>query len=96
MVKVKVRSIGLVRQVLGSADLEVDVPEGTSIPDLLTHLAELKGEKFAPFAVAPERPTAYAPLRVVVNGRDVGPAEHKERVLAEGDDVLIFLPIAGG
>jgi ThiS family len=80
--KLKVRSIGLVRQALG--------------PDLLHHLAELKGEKFAPFAVEPKQPNPYAPLRVVLNGRDVGPAEHRECTLAEGDDLLLFLPIAGG
>jgi molybdopterin converting factor small subunit len=95
-VKVKVRSIGLIRQVLGSADFEVDVAEGARIPDLLSRLAEEKGEKFAPFAVETKQPTAYAPLRVVVNGRDVGQSEQKERTLADGDDVLIFLPIAGG
>ncbi len=94
--KVKVRSIGLVRQVLGSAELEIEVPLGTSIPGLMNQLAELKGEKFAALAVQPEKPTAYAPLRVVVNGRDVGAAQQGERLLADGDDVLIFLPIAGG
>ncbi len=94
--KVKVRSIGLIRQVLGSADLELDVPEGAKIPDVLQRLVELKGDKFAPFATQPATPTSYAPVRVVVNGRDVGPHQHKTHVLAEGDDVLIFLPIAGG
>ena len=94
--KVKVRSIGLVRQALGAAEIEVDVPEGTACPSLLRHLADLKGEKFAPFAVEPKQPNAYAPLRVVLNGRDVGPAEHRECTLAEGDDLLLFLPIAGG
>ena len=94
--KVRVRSIGLVRQALGAAELEVDVPEGTRVPELLRHIADLKGEKFAPFAVEPKQPNAYAPLRVVLNGRDVGPSEHRECTLAEGDDLLLFLPIAGG
>jgi molybdopterin converting factor small subunit len=94
--RLKVRSIGLIRQVLGAAELDVDVPEGACIPDLLTRLVELKGEKFAPFAVVPKQPTAYAPLRVVVNGRDVGPAQQRAHILVEGDDVLMFLPIAGG
>ena len=94
--KVKVRSMGLVSLVLGAAELEVDVPDGSRVVDLLRHLAELKGEKFAPFAAHPKKPSPYSPVRVVLNGRDVGPAEHQECELSEGDDVLLFLPIAGG
>jgi molybdopterin converting factor small subunit len=94
--KVKVRSIGLIRQVLGSPEIEVEVPEGITIPGLLDQLAQEKGEKFAPFAVQPDVPTSYAPVRIVLNGRDVGPTGREEVVLKEGDDVLMFLPIAGG
>ena len=94
--KLIVRSMGLVSLVLGAAELEVDVPEGSRVVDLLSHLAELKGEKFAPFAAQPSNPNPYAPVRVALNGRDVSPAEYQERILSEGDDVLLFLPIAGG
>lgn len=94
--KIKVRSIGLVRQVMGAPEVEMEVPEGTNIPGLLGRLAEEKGEKFAPFAAQPRVPTAYAPVRIVLNGRDVGPTGREEVVLKEGDDVLIFIPIAGG
>ena len=94
--KVKVRSIGLVRQVLGGPEVEVEVPEGTNIPGLLNQLAEEKGDKFAPFAIQPKAPTAYAPVRIVLNGRDVGPSGREDVVLKEGDDLLMFVPIAGG
>ncbi len=94
--KIKVRSIGLIRQVLGSPEIEVEVPAGTTVTALLNQLAEEKGEKFAPFAIQPAEPTAYAPVRIVLNGRDVGPGQREETVLEEGDDVLMFLPIAGG
>ena len=93
---VKVRSIGLIRQVLGGADLDVVIPEGTNIPGLLNLLARENGEKFAPFAVRADEATSYAPVRILVNGRDVGPAQRTSLLLKEGDDVLIFLPIAGG
>jgi molybdopterin converting factor small subunit len=93
---VTVRSIGLVRQVMGSSQVEVDVPEGTTISGLLMQLAAEKGERFAPFAVETDDKVAYAPLRVMVNGRDLTPAQRKTTVLEEGDDVLMFLPIAGG
>jgi molybdopterin converting factor small subunit len=94
-VKVTVRSLGPIRQVLGAAEVEVTLPEGATFPGLLTKLVEEKGEKFAPYA-RPTEGTLYAPLRIVVNGRDLTPAQGSKLVLADGDDVLIFLPIAGG
>ena len=94
--RVTVRSVGLIRQVLGEAELAVTVPEGTPISGLLTRLAEEKGEEFAPYALEPKESTSYAALRVVINGRDFLPPQYREVVLKEGDDVLIFTPIAGG
>ncbi len=93
--KVKVRSLGLIRQVLGASELELDLPEGATFSFLLTRLVEEKGDGFAPYARVTEK-GAYAPLRIVINGRDLTPAQSRERVLSEGDDVLFFLPIAGG
>jgi molybdopterin converting factor small subunit len=93
--KVKVRSLGLIRQVLGAPEFEVDLPEGSTFTGLLTRLVEEKGDQFAPYAQVTEK-SAYAPLRIVVNGRDLTPSQSREQVLADGDDVLFFLPIAGG
>ena len=93
---VTVRSIGLIRQLLGQAELTVSLPEGTTVGGLLTRLAEERGEKFAPYAASVKKPGAYAPLRVVINGRDILPQQSQSMVLSEGDDVLILLPIAGG
>jgi len=93
---VTVRSIGLIKQLLGQEELQVSLTEGTTVGGLLIRLAEEKGERFAPYAAAAEKPGAYAPLRVVVNGRDIPPQQSLGEALAEGDDVLIFAPIAGG
>ena len=90
------RSVGPLRQVLGGAELELELAQATSISGLLARLAEEKGPGFAPYAAGSKEPTAYAPLRVVANGRDILPAQYEDTVLAEGDDVLIFTPIAGG
>lgn len=94
--KVKVRSIGAIRQVLGQPEVEVSLPEGTTVGGLLDRLAAEKGEAFARYAPDPEQSTAYAPLRVLVNGHDVPLSRSGGTVLDEADDVLIFAPIAGG
>ncbi|MBC7294478.1 MAG: MoaD/ThiS family protein, partial [Thermoleophilia bacterium] len=44
----------------------------------------------------PKEATPYAPLRVMVNGRDIVALEGRQTVLNDGDEVLFFIPIAGG
>ena len=94
--KITVRSIGLIKMLLGDAELEVELPDGAKVTDLLAHLREEKGERFSPFAVEPKEQSAHAPLRVMINGRDIAALEGRHTVLEEGDDVLMFFPIAGG
>jgi molybdopterin converting factor small subunit len=94
--KVTVRSVGLIKMLLGGADVQVTLPDGSTVTDLLARLREEKGEKFSPFAVEPKEASAHAPLRVMVNGRDISALEGRHTVLKDGDDVLMFLPIAGG
>lgn len=96
MVDVKVRGVGLTRQLLGQAEATMAVPDGTTVGGLLDRLAAEKGETFARYAGNPQAPSPYAPLRIVLNGRDLIPREAPQTLLAEGDDLLIFLPIAGG
>ena len=64
----------------GSNAVEIDVPEGASI-----------GEVVAPFQL----PLKMVHL-VLVNGVYVAPAERVTRRLAEGDVLAIWPPIAGG
>ena len=70
--------------------------KGRTVTGLLRFLAEEKSEKMAPFAIEPKGPSGHAPLRVMVNGRDILALEGSASMLAEGDDVLMFVPIAGG
>lgn len=93
---VKVRSIALIKTLLGQAEMDLDLPGGTSIDGLLARLAEVGGEKLAPYLAVPKEESAHAPLRVMVNGRDIGVLEGRRTVLQDGDDILVFIPIAGG
>ncbi len=93
---IKVRGVGVTRQLLGQAEATIPVPDGTTVGGLLDRLAAEKGDTFARYAGNPQAASAYAPLRIVLNGRDLIPREAPQILLAEGDDVLVFLPIAGG
>ncbi|OFW60293.1 MAG: hypothetical protein A2133_10040 [Actinobacteria bacterium RBG_16_64_13] len=94
--KVTVRSISLIKALLGRDDLGVDVPAGTTVDGLLTRLIDIGGQELASYFALPKEESAYAPLRVMVNGRDIAALAGRGTVLGEGDDVLIFIPIAGG
>ena len=93
---VNVRSIGLIKTLLGQGDLTLALAGGDTVRELLGRLAELGGEKLAPYLALPAEESAHVPLRVVVNGRDIVALQGQKTRLHEGDDVLIFIPIAGG
>jgi molybdopterin converting factor small subunit len=95
-VNVGVRSIALIRTLLGKEQIDLSLPEGATIEDLLARLNELGDPKLASFLAEPKEKSAHAPLRIMVNGRDITVLHGRSTVLADGDDILVFIPIAGG
>jgi molybdopterin converting factor small subunit len=96
MATIKVRSIALIRQLLGQAQLDLELPEGATVADVLDRLGAIGGPKLEPILAEPKEKSAHAPLRVMVNGRDIAVLQGRGTVVAEGDDILVFIPIAGG
>lgn len=103
MAEVTVRAIGPLRQLLGGAELVMSVGERATVAELLRRLAEEKGGEFARYVTwvegldgSGDGSAAYSPLRVLLNGRDIFPDKLEESVLAEGDTLLVFSPLAGG
>jgi molybdopterin converting factor small subunit len=94
--KVLIRSVGLVKQLLGQGEFDMAIPEGTDISGLLRIIVEEKSAKMAPYAVEPKTADGHLPVRVIVNGRDIQSLGGRFTVLEDGDEALIFVPIAGG
>jgi sulfur-carrier protein len=95
-VKVRVRSIALIRSLLGGEQIELSLPEGATVEDALARLVEIGDPKLASYLAEPKEKSAHAPLRIMVNGRDITVLQGRNTVVADGDDVLVFIPIAGG
>jgi len=95
-ITVKVRSIALLKTLLGQGELDLSLPEGTQIDGLLSVLTERSEGRLASYLAEPVEKSAHAPLRVMVNGRDTTALAGRQTVLKEGDEVLIMIPIAGG
>ena len=96
MITVRVRTIGLLKTLLQRGDLEVPLADGAVVADLLAAVAAQGGTEVAAHLNAPVRADAHPPLRVQVNGRDIEVLDGRRTVLADGDDVLVLTPIAGG
>lgn len=95
--KVSLRSVGIIKMLIGQAVLDLELPDGTDVSGLLKHLADgEKGDKLAPYLVQPKDPSGHAPLKIVVNGKDINTLGGRQTLLADGDDVLAFMPIVGG
>lgn len=71
------------------------VPAGTALDDALAQVAERGGETLLrQLRGSDGRPEPT--VIVVVNGRVVGAAERGGFLLADGDEILLMPPIAGG
>ena len=94
-ITVKVRSIALLRSLLGQGELDVNLSRGADVAGLMSILIE-RSEGLAPYLAEPVEKSAHEPLRVMVNGRDIAALGGRHTVLQEGDEVLVMIPIAGG
>jgi molybdopterin synthase sulfur carrier subunit len=95
-VNIRVRTILAFKDILGSRELEMDMPEGTTVNDLLRELMRRYGEKLtkALWDVHSNAPARY--VRVMVNGQDIYFIDNLATVLHEGDELLLVPPVGGG
>ncbi|MGH7149759.1 MAG: MoaD/ThiS family protein [Planctomycetota bacterium] len=84
---VAVRSIGPLAAALGGKRVEVELPAGTEVADLLDRLA-----KRSPPAAGLLGAGGRSPAQVFRAGRSLGPADP----LQAGDEVDLVLAVAGG
>lgn len=79
------------RRILGAETLEVDLPEGTRLRDLLNWLGE-RHPPFRAFALSPSDEFLWGQLIVHVNDEIAG----LDTPLRPGDRLDLLPPIAGG
>jgi len=95
-VRVKVRTIGSLKSLLGAGELEFVLPAGSHVGDLLRAIGETSSGTVSRHLMDVDDRLVPPPLRVLVNGRDISVLEGRGTSLHEGDDVLILTPLAGG
>jgi len=93
-VQVTVRTIGPFSDRMGFQQLTIRLA-GHTVNDLLQQLCKERGEQFRN-AVLDEKGNLRSYIKLLVNGRGLHLLQGLKTVLADGDVVAIFPPVAGG
>ena len=96
LMTIKVRTILNLKKIIGSGEVTLLIPPGSTLKALLGILIEKWGQKLATRICEPDgiRPLPY--IRLMVNGRDIAFLNRLDTELQEGDEVLILPPVSGG
>ena len=96
LITLRVRTILTLKKILGKGEVELSVPEGTTLEELLMTMVKRWGDELASHLFEPKSTSVLPYIRLMVNGRDIAFLNRMETVLENGDEVLILPPISGG
>lgn len=96
MITVKVRTILTLKTIMGSGEMELSFPEGSTLGQLISSLVNRCGVELADYLYEPHSKSLRPYIRLMVNGRDIAFLNRMETVLQSGDEVLILPPVSGG
>jgi len=91
--KVRVKAFARFREILGS-DLSIEVPDGAVTATVLAALRERAGDEGG--AIFDETGALRTHVILMRNGRRVSRNDTGTLALADGDEVALFPPVAGG
>jgi molybdopterin synthase sulfur carrier subunit len=96
VIRVKVHTILGLKEILGGREMEIALSRGSTLQALISHMVARWGERLSSRLFEPGSSNLLPRIRVMVNGRDIGFIGGMETVLQEGDEIVIFPPVAGG
>ena len=90
---VKIRFFARFRELLGT-DIVTDVAPGTMFTTLITSIAKKNPEGYA--AIFDENGAFHEFVILMRNGKRIEIADADKTVIADGDEIAVFPPVAGG
>lgn len=96
MITLKIRTILDLKQILGKREVDISVPEKSTLEALLVTMLETWGDELASYLFEPNTTTPLPHIRLMVNGQDIAFLNGMETVLQDGDEILILPPVGGG
>lgn len=88
------KSFGQLRRVLGSQSIEIDVPEQSTIRDVIDRVIAIGGASVRRQVMEGERISGS--MIVLLNKRDIDTLQGANTILNEGDEVAILPHVQGG
>ena len=95
MAKVKVQSFAEIRDALGQDEIEVEVPDGSSIKDVFNKMLEIYGNSFEK-QIWNTLTGKMEPFLVMLNGKTYSSLHDFDTKVKDGDEIAILLPVVGG
>ena len=96
-IKVKIHTILDIKKIIGKGQIEIPVPKGSSVREVVAGLVGTWGEALRSYLLESENPvTIHSHIRLMVNGRDIAFLGGIDTVLEDGDEILILPPVSGG
>ena len=92
--KIQLRSATYISKIIGSRKTNIEMPEPSTLHDLLRELTDIYGQEFYD-AVCDEGGYPENKVAILVNGSSAAAIGGVGILLGDGDDVLI-LPVIGG
>jgi molybdopterin converting factor small subunit len=92
--RVSVGFLGILRDQVGQKSLEVELPDGASFDDLMEAIAPLMEQKIGSWAWDGDK-RRFSPRVVVSRQKAIGSRALTEP-LQDGEEILVFPPLAGG
>jgi molybdopterin converting factor small subunit len=92
--RVSVSFLGILRDQIGQKSLQVDLPDGSSFGDLMVAIAPLMNEKVGTWAWDGKNQRFSG--RIVVSRQKAVGGTDAPAPLVDGEEILVFPPLAGG
>ena len=96
MIRVKLHTILGMKEITGKREVEIDVPENSSLSNFIDEIVIQWGDPLSNILFEPDSRRINAHLRLMVNGQDISFLDGMNTLLENGDEVMIFPPVSGG
>jgi sulfur-carrier protein len=94
--KITIHTILEIRQALGQKLIEVDLPQESTVEELLAYMKKRWGATLDSRLFHPDNGQVLEHLRIMVNGQTIRFLKGMDTRLKEDDEVLIMPLVSGG